>query len=63
LLIGIVYEKRRGDASSKSNWDAAVFLVQIHVQIYGKLGEEIWEIKRRFIKKMGGDKWVLVNNK
>jgi len=40
LLIGIVYEKRRGDASSKSNWDAVIFSVQIHVQIYGKLGEE-----------------------
>jgi len=39
------------------------FMFKFIVQIYGKLGEEIWEIKRRFIKKMGGDKWVLVNNK
>jgi len=38
LLIGIVYEKRRGDASSKSNWDAAVFLVQIHGVNIRKIG-------------------------
>jgi len=40
LLIGIVYEKRRGDASSKSNWDAVIFLFKFIVEIYGKLGEE-----------------------
>lgn len=30
MLNGIVNEKRRGDAFSKSNWSVAIISVQIH---------------------------------
>jgi len=46
LLIGIIYEKRRGDAFSKSNWDAVIFSVQIHSRNIRKIGGR--EVKEEF---------------